>query len=275
MSTRSPRWFPKLALALLAVCPALAAAQTRSFHLMQVELAVGGVNGDPTAQAIQLRMRSAFQNQVQNGRLKAYDAAGNNPVVLIAFSGPVTNSNQGDRVLAATASMANYTTGFHADATMNPIPASYLAAGRLTWEDNFGGILWSLAWGGSNYTGLDTGGFTNDADGNFGPPVPGPLPTSGQGLLFTGPASAPSVSNLTDYTVTSGPATLTNNARQSFLIHIPCAVDINGDSQVNVADFLAFLQLYSAGDARADFNRDSQVNVADFLAFLAAYAAGC
>jgi hypothetical protein len=55
----------------------------------------------------------------------------------------------------------------------------------------------------------------------------------------------------------------------------PCRVDLNDDGQVNVADFLAFLQLYAAGDTRADINADSQVNVGDFLAFLAAYAAGC
>jgi hypothetical protein len=54
-----------------------------------------------------------------------------------------------------------------------------------------------------------------------------------------------------------------------------CRPDINGDGQVNVADFLAFLSLYSAGDARADFTGDGQVNVGDFLAFLSAFAAGC
>jgi hypothetical protein len=54
-----------------------------------------------------------------------------------------------------------------------------------------------------------------------------------------------------------------------------CRPDINGDGQVNVADFLAFLSLYSAGSARADVNGDGQINVADFLAFLAAYSAGC
>jgi hypothetical protein len=54
-----------------------------------------------------------------------------------------------------------------------------------------------------------------------------------------------------------------------------CRVDVNHDGQVNVADFLAFLQLYAAGDAAADMNGDGQVNVSDFLAFLAAYAAGC
>jgi hypothetical protein len=52
-------------------------------------------------------------------------------------------------------------------------------------------------------------------------------------------------------------------------------VDINGDNQVNVSDFLAFLQLFAAGDLRADFTGDAQVNVSDFLAFLSAFAAGC
>ena len=50
-------------------------------------------------------------------------------------------------------------------------------------------------------------------------------------------------------------------------------MDTNGYGTVNVADYLAFLALYSAGDARADVNGDAQINVADYLAFLAAYAA--
>jgi hypothetical protein len=56
---------------------------------------------------------------------------------------------------------------------------------------------------------------------------------------------------------------------------VPCAADINADGRVSVADFLAFLQLYSTGDPQADFSGDGQVNITDFLAFLAAYAAGC
>jgi hypothetical protein len=56
---------------------------------------------------------------------------------------------------------------------------------------------------------------------------------------------------------------------------VSCRVDINGDNQVNVADFLAFLQLYSAGSAQADMNSDGQVNVTDYLAFLQLYSAGC
>jgi hypothetical protein len=54
-----------------------------------------------------------------------------------------------------------------------------------------------------------------------------------------------------------------------------CAVDFSGDGSVNVQDFLAFLQAFSAGEARADFDASGSVNVQDFLAFLSAYAAGC
>ena len=37
---------------------ALALPVQASFHLMQIEQVIGGVNGDTTAQAVQLRMRS-------------------------------------------------------------------------------------------------------------------------------------------------------------------------------------------------------------------------
>jgi hypothetical protein len=55
----------------------------------------------------------------------------------------------------------------------------------------------------------------------------------------------------------------------------PCRPDLNADGQVNVQDYLAYLQLYSSANPRADFNADAQVNVQDYLAFLAAYALGC
>ncbi len=50
-----------LALFLLVVLTLPAQA---SFHLMQIEQVIGGVNGDTNAQAIQLRMRFAGQNLV-------------------------------------------------------------------------------------------------------------------------------------------------------------------------------------------------------------------
>ena len=45
---------------------------------MQIAQVIGGVNGDPSAQAIQLRMRTGFQEQVQNARLVVYDMTGSN-----------------------------------------------------------------------------------------------------------------------------------------------------------------------------------------------------
>jgi hypothetical protein len=54
-----------------------------------------------------------------------------------------------------------------------------------------------------------------------------------------------------------------------------CQADINGDGQVNVQDFLAYLALYAAADPRADIDGSGAVNVQDFLAYLALYAHGC
>ncbi len=195
-----------------------------SFHFMQIEQVIAGVNGDKTAQAIQLRMRSAGQGQVQNARLIARDATGSNPVVLIAFSHSVSNNAAGDRVLATTGNFANYTSpALVTDFTMtNPIPTGYLAAGRITFEDNFGTIYWSLSFGGSSYTGSTTGSTTNDADGNFGPSFAGPLPSSTlQALKFQGAAGALSTNNAADYALTAGAAVFTNNARNNFTVAPP------------------------------------------------------
>ena len=102
---------------------------------------------------------------------------------------------------------------------MAPIPASYLAAGRIIFrKPTFmsGGALWSLSWGGTNYTGPNTGLTTNDADGDFAPPYPGVLPSDGTAaVLFSGAASAMSTNNAADYAITGGAATFTNNAGDS------------------------------------------------------------
>jgi hypothetical protein len=210
-------------LAVLAACVAvlaLASPAHATFHLMQIEQVIGGVNGDTTRQAIQLRMRTGSQNFVQSGQLVAWDATGANPIVVANLNSAVANGAGGDRVLILS---ANFPTGPAPDFTMtNLIPASYLAAGKLTWEtDGAPGtqIWWALAWGGSNYTGTNTGVATptgNDADGNFNPPFAGPLPSSGtMAVRFTGAASALSTNNAADYQVTAGAATFTNNAGQS------------------------------------------------------------
>jgi hypothetical protein len=199
----------------------LASPALATFHEMQIEQVTGGVFGDPTAQAIQLRMRFAGQSQVQNAELVVFDATGSNAITLIQPPSSVSNALAGDRILIVSSNFVNNTspTTVPDFFLTNLIPASYLAAGRLTWQDTFGTILWSVSWGGSNYTGPTTGSTINDPDGNFGPPFPGPLPsTSTSALLFTNAAGASSRSNVVDYIVNPGAATFTNNARAGFVV---------------------------------------------------------
>ena len=193
---------------------------------MQIEQVIGGVNGDTSAQAVQLRMRLAGQNLVAGGQLVAFDAAGNNPITLATFPSNVTNANTGTRILIATASFASHEAApIASDFTMTAIPASYLAAGGVAYLNPAylsGGILWSVSWGGASYTGPNTGLFDNDADGNFGPPFAGVLPSASTvALRFSGTASAPSTNNAADYSVTPGAATFTNNAGLSATLAAP------------------------------------------------------
>ncbi len=203
-------------LAMLAIAMLTASPARASFHLMQIEQVIGGVNGDPGAQAIQLRMRALGENFVSFGRLRAWDAAGANPVVIMDPTADVPNGAAGSRVLFATSTFATKF-GPTPDFIMTqPIPVSYLAAGSLTWEDNFGTVYWRLSWGGAVYTGPGTGSAINDPNGNFNPPFPSAQPTSAnQALLFTGSAGASSTDNATDYHLTTGDPVFTNNAGQS------------------------------------------------------------
>src|SRR5262245_59541957 len=143
-----------------------------TFHLMQIEPLIVGVNGDTTAQAIQLRMRAAGQNLVGGGKLVVFDAAGLNPITIVDPTTNVINGAVGDRVLIASVNFPSHTTPIAVpDFTMvNLIPASYFSAGSLCWESNSGTILWRLSWGGASYTGSNLGSTDNDLDGNFGPP---------------------------------------------------------------------------------------------------------
>jgi hypothetical protein len=234
--------------------PSLAAA---SFHVMQVEQIIGGVNGDPTAQAIQLRMRGPGQNQMQFGRLVAHNASGGGDVILATFPGPVANSATGSRVLIASAAFAQYTSpAASADRIMsNLIPASYLAAGSLTFEDSGGStIYWRVSWGGVGYTGSNLGSTTNDADGNFGPPFSGPLPsTSLKALKFGGNAAAASTTNTADYALTGGAAGFNNNAGTGYNVVTPscttCTGDVNGDLHVDGADIQKIASAYANNTA--------------------------
>jgi photosystem II stability/assembly factor-like uncharacterized protein len=56
---------------------------------------------------------------------------------------------------------------------------------------------------------------------------------------------------------------------------IVCQADFNADDRIDINDFLAFLQEYSAGSLHADLTGNGAVEVQDFLAFVALYASAC
>ena len=251
-------------------CAALISTASATFHFMQVEQVIGSLNGNPAAQAVQLRMRSAGENLVSNAKLWASDATGSNRVLLLDITANVTASTLGSRVLLATSAFTSAVQAasptFTPDFTLaTPIPASYLAAGRITYENNAGTastagtIYWSLAWGGAGYTGSNAGSNLNDGDGNYGPPFAASLPTSGaQGILFTGAANAPSTSNAADYALSANPATVVRNNGNSFLL--PLLTPIEAWRQTN------FGTTANSGNAADDFDfdKDGLVNLIEF-----------
>lgn len=256
-----------------------AGVASANHHLMQIQIVVGGVGGDTTAQAIQLRQRFAGQNIMSAGKLVAFDAAGLNPITIIDFTTNVTNSAAGDNILVCTNSFLTKTTPTAiADFIMTPIPASYLAAGKLSFQANAGTTWWTLAWGGASYTGGLTLDVTNDSNGNAAPAFGVSLPTaSNTAIQFNGVASAASTTNAADYSVTAGAAVLRNNARNSFTLKAPCPADINGDGFVDDGDFVLFAtaydQLICGSPCPADFNNDTFVDDSDFVTFAEAYNA--
>jgi hypothetical protein len=194
-----------------------------SFHLMQIEQVIGGVGGNVNLQAIQLRMRSSGQNLVSFTRVRAWNALGMNPVVIVDMTTDVAGANTGDRILIASPQFAAAFPGAPPDFLMTTLmPASFFPAGKITFEDDSGtSVYWSLAWGGAGYTGTNTGTMDNDADGIFNPPFGGPLPSSNnQALRFPGLATAMSTNNLADYALTAGNAVFTNNAGQSITVPV-------------------------------------------------------
>ncbi len=259
------------------------------FHLMQIEQVIGGVNGDTTAQAIQLRMRSTFQQFVTGARVRVWDAQGQNPILLTDFGMDVLfDQPVGRRVLITTASFSGVLDGPLAPdfIMVNLIPASYLAAGSITFEDdpfmgNDGTIWWRLSWGGLGYTGgtdgasVEMGG--NDFDGDFGR-WPGPLPSAGvQALQFQGPATALSTNNADDYALTPVPATFTNNADESATLASspPCPWDCQAAPQsgaVDVPDLLALLGAWGGPQTpgtTCDLDGCGVIAVPDLLKLLA------
>src|SRR5438046_2330283 len=132
-------------IALLGVF-ALQPAAHATFHLMQIEQLIGSVEGDTTAQAIQLRMRSLTedQNLVSGAKLVVFDAAGQNPITVLDIASDVVNGSAGSRVLLVSPNFPSHTTPTTVpDFTIaNLIPASSFAAGSLRFE-SCAGIIYS------------------------------------------------------------------------------------------------------------------------------------
>ena len=205
---------------------ALSQTATATFHLAQIEQVAGGVNGDTTAQAVQIRLRISGENIVSGAKLLAFDATGANPITVVDFNTDVANGAAGSRILIATPSFISSTDNTASPDFMmtNPIPAAYLTAGSLAYERDTGEVLWRLSWGGASYTGATTGTVDNDADGEFAPVYGSALPSAGlKALLFQGTTSDPSTNNAADYSVTSGAAVFTNNNGDVFNVTGPTA----------------------------------------------------
>lgn len=275
-------------LAALGAAMLIATPVHAAFHVMQIEKIIGGVDGDPTAQAIQLRLRANGQNVVANSRIRVHDAAGANPITVIDIASNVPNGVVGRRVLITSASFDALTNPVTApDFTLtNLIPASYLAAGSLTFEADGGVVYWRVSWGGASYTGSNAGNITNDPDGDFGPAFPAALPSAGRAALtFQGPANAQSSSNAADYAIEDAP-TVTNNANASFVLEAGALLgDMNCDGTVSVGDIGGFVLALTdpAGYAaqfpdcdinNADINGDMNVSVGDIGLFVALLTGG-
>ena len=204
----------------ISVLLAVTYSAQATFHLMQIEQVIGGVDGDTSAQAIQLRMRSANQGSVSEARLVVRDENNANPVVLIDFLTNVMFEAGGDRILICTNSFRTLCRpNAISDFTMTAIPASYLASGTLTFEEKFtGNVVWRLSWGGANYLGPTTGTNDNDANSDFGV-FAGDLPKMTlQALQFGGAFGALSNDNAMDYALTGGAAVFTNNRGCEFTV---------------------------------------------------------
>ncbi len=56
---------------------------------------------------------------------------------------------------------------------------------------------------------------------------------------------------------------------------VDCRVDLDGDGELSLFDFLAFQNAFDAGDPLADFDGDGELSIFDFLAFQNEFDAGC
>ncbi|UYV12335.1 MAG: hypothetical protein NCW75_13670 [Phycisphaera sp.] len=72
-------------------------------------------------------------------------------------------------------------------------------------------------------------------------------------------------------------ARFTDGSRGLFTLNFAdaCPADLDGDGQLTIFDFLAFQNLFDAGDPLADFDGDGDLTLFDFLEFQNQFDAGC
>jgi hypothetical protein len=59
------------------------------------------------------------------------------------------------------------------------------------------------------------------------------------------------------------------------LIEVGCYADFTGDGELDLFDFLAFVNAFNAGQAEADCDGDQSLSLFDFLCFVNRFNAGC
>lgn len=77
----------------------------------------------------------------------------------------------------------------------------------------------------------------------------------------------------------NAPQGVFNDARDWARANLPpsgeCIADWNGDGEVDINDFFAYLADFEAGEPRADLNNDGEIDINDFFIFLQEFEAGC
>src|SRR5882672_8876402 len=77
-----------------------------AFHLNEITKVMVGLNGNPTIQAVELKMLANLENQLAGVSIKVYDAGGAAVDSLGSFTGAVPNGIAGRNILCATRNFA-------------------------------------------------------------------------------------------------------------------------------------------------------------------------
>jgi len=89
----------------------------------------------------------------------------------------------------------------------------------------------------------------------------------------------PTIDGLTEWVAYSADGSQISLAleedRRVRLTAVPCLADCNGDTSLNVLDFVCFQTKFAAADPEADCTEDGFFNILDFVCYQAAFVEGC